>query len=154
SRETYIVAPRARAPARRSASVSAWGRPPGWVQPRAITSPEASSTITAPTAGFGAVFPSPRRASLRAMSMKRPSRSDWVSLAIVLAMGLLAGAISFRDLGQNLLEVRRLAKIAVHGSKSNVSHRIEAAQGFADRLANCGGCHLRFSSAFELTDDT
>ena len=68
---TYSVAPRAAAPARRSASVSAWGRPPGWVQPRPTMTP--SFTTTAPTAGLGQVRPSPRRPSASASAMKRAS---------------------------------------------------------------------------------
>src|SRR5580692_7981095 len=68
---TYSVAPRAASPARRKASTSAWGRPPGWVQPRPTMTP--SLTITAPTAGFGQVRPSPRRPSESASAMKRRS---------------------------------------------------------------------------------
>src|SRR5215471_6172305 len=66
-----MVAPRAAAPARRSASVSAWGRPPGWVQPRPTIIP--SLAITAPTAGLAQVRPSPRRPSASASAMKRAS---------------------------------------------------------------------------------
>src|SRR5580693_9112966 len=68
---TYSVAPRPASPARRNASTSAWGRPPGWVQPRPTMTP--SLTITAPTAGFGQVRPSPRRPSDSASAMKRLS---------------------------------------------------------------------------------
>ena len=42
-------------PARRSASGSPCGRPPGWVQPRPTITP--SLTMTAPTAGLGQVGP-------------------------------------------------------------------------------------------------
>ena len=59
--------------ARRKASGSAWGRPPGWVQPRPTMTP--SFTTTAPTAGFGQVRPSPRRPWLSASRMKRRSAS-------------------------------------------------------------------------------
>src|SRR3984893_18016185 len=68
---TYMVAPRAVSPARRNASTSAWGRPPGWVQPRPTMTP--SLTITAPTAGFGHVRPSPRLPRDSASAMKRLS---------------------------------------------------------------------------------
>ena len=70
-----MVAPRAASPARRNASVSACGRPPGCVQPRpTITGPAPSSrTITAPTAGLGQVRPSPRRPSAKANAIKRSS---------------------------------------------------------------------------------
>src|SRR5690606_26045353 len=153
SNVTYMVAPRARAPARRSASVSACGRPPGCVQPRAITSPVVSSTITAPTAGFGAVVPSPRRASIRAMSMKRASRADRQSLDVVRAMRFLAGAILLRDLGQHLVEIRDFAEITVNGRKSYIGNRVQPAQGLAHNLTDRGGGYLRFPRALELPYD-
>ena len=68
---TYSVAPCAARLARRSASVSACGRPPSCVQPRPTMTP--SLTMTAPTAGLGAVLPSPRRPSDKASRMKRSS---------------------------------------------------------------------------------
>ncbi len=49
-------APRAAAPARASATVSACGRPPGAVRPRPTTRP--SRTITQPTEGLGQTTPS------------------------------------------------------------------------------------------------
>ena len=75
SRLTYMVRPRARAPARSSACASACGRPPGCVQPRLIISPVVSSAMMAPTAGLGAVRPSMRCAMRSASSMRRRSRS-------------------------------------------------------------------------------
>ena len=75
SRLTYMVRPRARAPARSSACASACGRPPCCVQPRLIISPVVSSAMMAPTAGLGAVRPSMRCAMRSASSMRRRSRS-------------------------------------------------------------------------------
>src|SRR5690554_1188854 len=115
-----------------------------------MTSPVVSSAITAPTAGLGAVVPSPRRASIRAMSMKRASRSDWRSLDVVRAMSLLAGAIPLRDLGQHLVEVRGLAEIPVYRGKPYIAYGIEAAQRLAYDLADHGGCDLRLAGALEL----
>ena len=80
---TYMVAPRARAPARAMASVSACGRPPGCVQPRAMTSPVRSSAITAPTDGLGAVRPRPRSA----MPQRDPHH-------VVVELGALRGRIT------------------------------------------------------------
>src|SRR5262249_55922705 len=51
------------------ASVSAWGRPPGWVQPRPTITP--SFATTAPTAGLGQVRPSPRRPRASASAIQR-----------------------------------------------------------------------------------
>ena len=64
--------------ARRKASTSAWGRPPGCVQPRARMIP--SLTTTAPTAGFGQVLPSPRRPSESASWIIRASKVLWSSV--------------------------------------------------------------------------
>src|SRR5918992_483986 len=69
----YAVAPSAAPPARFSASNSAWGRPPGWVQPRPTIRP--FPTTTQPTAGFGQTWPRPRSAKRSARSMNRASCS-------------------------------------------------------------------------------
>src|SRR5581483_3229364 len=66
---------------RRSASTSACGRPPSCVQPRPTMTP--SLTITAPTAGFGAVRPIPRRPRSSARRMKRRSSAFAVVSVII-----------------------------------------------------------------------
>ena len=75
-----------RGPARRSASVSPCGRPPGWVQPRPTTRPRDPARTrprdpsldreTQPTAGLGQTVPSPRRASASAARISAGRRCD------------------------------------------------------------------------------
>src|SRR6266550_2821979 len=72
SRFTTRVAPRAPAPAASSATTSACGPPYSAWYPSARTLPPASTT--APTSGFGATRPQPRRARSRARSIA--SRSE------------------------------------------------------------------------------
>src|SRR5262245_20675243 len=155
SKVTYMVLPRALPPARSSACASACGRPPGWVQPRAINSSLASSTMTAPTEGLGAVVPSTRRARARAKAILRRSSElppavfvcTGVSQVSVLPLRLLGGLLVHRrrfglvralDFAQHLLEVRRLAKIAVHRGKAHIGHRIEPLQRLHHQFADDG----------------
>src|SRR5438552_8186216 len=67
SRFTTRVAPRARSPAARKATTSACGPPNSAWYPAATTASPASTT--APTSGFGATRPLPRRARSRARSI-------------------------------------------------------------------------------------
>src|SRR5690606_21717330 len=68
-------------------------------------------------------------------------------------MRFLAGAILLRDLGQDLLEVRRLAEITVNRRESHIGNGIEPAQGLAHDLTDRRGGDLRLTRAFELPDD-
>src|SRR5262245_48699668 len=167
-----MVLPRAAAPAMPSACASACGRPPGWVQPRAITSPVASSAMTAPTAGLGAVRPSMRCASRSASCMNRRSASvvevraeraiETLDTCSVLPAGrldgmglgslarLFAGFASVGDLAQHLVEVGSLAKIAIDRSETHVGDGIEALEGIHDELADHRGRQLELAHALEL----
>src|SRR5207245_2858170 len=74
---TYSVAPRVRGPACRRATTSAWGPPARRWYPAPTTAPW--RTTTAPTGGFGLVWPAPRHASATACAMNRSAASRWLS---------------------------------------------------------------------------
>src|SRR6059036_2317618 len=74
---TYSVAPRVRGLACRRATTSAWWPPARRWYPAPTTAPW--RTTTAPTGGFGLVWPAPRQASATACAMNRSSASRWVS---------------------------------------------------------------------------
>src|SRR5206468_8397748 len=126
---------RAASPARSSASTSACGRPPSCVRPRAMMWP--SLAMTQPTAGFGQVRPSDRRASASAARI----------IASVLEVGL-------GEIGDELLEVLGLAEIAVDRGEAHVGHRIERAQRVHHQLADLRGRNLALAGTFEAAHDT
>src|SRR5215211_3933011 len=131
---TYTVASRAASPALLSASTSACGRPPSCVRPRATMRP--SLTMTQPTAGFGQVRPSERRASASAARI----------MASVLEVGL-------GEIGDELLEVAGLAEIAIDRGKPHIGHRIERAQRVHHQLADLRRGDLALAGAFQAPDD-
>src|SRR5882672_7142081 len=104
------MAPRAASPARRSASVSPCGRPPGWVQPRPTTRP--SRTMTQPTAGLGQTSPRPRRAKAIAMRI-------WAMSFIELTAcgSIVVGA----DPADEFAEILGLAEIAIDRGETHIS---------------------------------
>src|SRR3954451_6001188 len=110
----------------RKASVSAWGRPPGWVQPRPTTCP-APSTITHPTAGLGATRPSPRSANRSAARMC--SRS----------VALLGAVAKLVDEG---LEILRLPEVPVDRGEADEGDLVEVGERVHDRLADRRGLDL------------
>src|SRR5271165_5128376 len=117
------MAPRAAAPARRNASVSPCGRPPGWVQPRPTT--RSLLTMTQPTAGFGQTVPSPRRASdSAACIVPRPRPRSAPSIAIR------------GDPSDKIPEILGFAKIPVDRGEADIGHLIEACQRLHDQPAN------------------
>src|SRR4051812_12104702 len=107
----------------RKASVSACGRPPGWVLPRPITCP-AGSTMTQPTAGLGATRPNPRAASRSAVRMCSRSVSLLVAVAKLVDEGL---------------EILRLAEVAIDRGEADEGDLVEVGERVHHRLADRRG---------------
>src|SRR6516162_1727681 len=128
SRLTWATAPRAASPARRSASVSPCGRPPGWVHPRPTTRP--SFRMTQPTAGFGQTVPSPRRASVSAariaLSSRRRSAGEPAPSSIAIR----------RDPADEIPEILRLAEVPVDRGETDIGNLIEARQRLHDEASD------------------
>src|SRR5262245_48208466 len=133
----YAVAPRARAPARLSASTSAWGRPPTWVQPRPTISP--CPTTTQPTAGFGQVRPRPRSAKRSATAMKWASRSSGGDVGIGFRGGPLALGGHARD---EAFEVPDACEVVVDRGETDVGHLVELRQALHGQGAKALGLDL------------
>src|SRR5579871_2387303 len=121
------------------ASVSAWGRPPGWVQPRPTTRPP--RTRTAPTAGLGHARPSPRPASASAARICSRSASDLFGLALA------------TELAHEFLEVLGLAEVAIDGREAHIGHLVEAGERVHHHFADDGGRNLALARAFQAPDD-
>src|SRR6516162_3232653 len=128
SRLTWATAPRAASPARRSASVSPCGRPPGWVHPRPTTRP--SFRMTQPTAGFGQTAPSPRRASVRAARIASSSRRRSAGESAPPSIAIR------RDPADEIAEILRLAEIPVDRGETDIGNLIEARQRLHDEASD------------------
>src|SRR5689334_21411493 len=87
-----------------SAIASAWGRPPGWVQPRPTTTP--SLTTMQPTDGLGRLSGRPRSASRAAAASQSASERGGLLLAVCNAAALrpLACFVAF-DLALHRIDV-------------------------------------------------
>src|SRR5689334_23225343 len=121
-----------------SASVSACGRPPRWVQPRPTTSP-AGSTMTQPTAGLGQTCPRLRAASDRAApicSRSAPLRSVFVTA----------------ELADEGLEILGLAEISIDGSEADIGDLVQGGERVHHRLADMSSRDLGLARAFEAPD--
>src|ERR1700752_4233329 len=92
--------------------------------------------MTQPTAGFGQVRPSDRRASASAARIM-PS---------VLDVGL-------GEIGDELLEVAGLAEVAIDRGEPHIGHRIQRAQRVHHQLADLRRGNLALAGAFEAPDD-
>src|SRR5262249_62199220 len=99
------------------------GGPPACVQPRPTTCP--SRTRTQPTLGFGQVRPRPRAASASAARM-------WPRSS---ACGFAASAGVAAELANELLEVLRLAEVAIHRGEADIRHLVECGERGHDDLA-------------------
>src|SRR5271169_2182017 len=128
SRLTCAMAPRAAFPARRSASVSPCGRPPGWVHPRPTTRP--SFTITQPTAGFGQTEPSPRRASASAARIASSSRRRSPGGSALASIAIR------RDPADEIAEILGLAEVPVDRGETDIGNLIEARQRLHDEASD------------------
>src|SRR5262245_34794541 len=122
-----------------SATVSAWGRPPGAVAPTPTICP--SLTMRQPTGGFSAVRPTARRPTRSACAIRRwssPSRR-----AVIVA----------RKFTQHLFEILGLAEIAVYRGEAHIGDVVKGPQPFHDEIADGLGGDIGFPGAFELADD-
>src|SRR6516165_4378213 len=145
SRLTKAVAPRAARPARRSASVSPCGRPPGCVQPRPTTLP--ALTMTQPTAGLGQTIPSPRRAKASAAPIAFWSKR-WLADE---PPGLRLSSVAIRgDPPDEIPEILGLAEIAVDRCETDVGDLIEACQRLHHEAADNVAGDIRLARTLQL----
>src|SRR6266849_882082 len=138
SRLTKAVASRAAAPARVSASVSPWGRPPGCVQPRPTTRPPL--TMTQPTVGLGQTSPSPRRAKAIAARIWASSVSTTGSIAVGV------------DPADELTEVLGLTEVPVDRCEADIGNLVEAGKRLHDEPPDDVAWYLALPRTLELTD--
>src|SRR3990167_2251798 len=135
-------APRAAAPACASAIVSAWGRPPTWVQPRPMIWP--SFTRTQPTAGLGQVRPSPRAARRRAWAIWSAPLTQ-----TALFVGQGAGA-QFRH---KAVEVICRLEVLVNAGKADIGNGIDPGQRLHHDLADHFGRDVGIAQGFQPPHD-
>src|SRR5690625_883963 len=122
------------------AMVSAWGLPPGAVAPRPSSC--APRTITAPTAGFGQVSPSWRRASPSATRIQRASSISGVFWRHGRA-----------ELGDEILEIIRRLEVLVNACKSYIGDRVDPGERIHHDLADLGGIDIRIARALQPAHD-
>src|SRR5262245_24266942 len=144
----YAVAPSAWPRARLSASNSAWGRPPGWVQPRPTT--WSSLTTMQPTAGFGQTWPRPRSAKRSATAMNWTSRSLGGDVGIGFGRGALALGRHARD---ETLEVTHPGEVMIDRSEADVGHLIELGEALHGQSAQAAGLDLGLPAQLDLAHD-
>src|SRR5258707_8432779 len=139
------MAPRAASPARRSASVSPCGRPPGWVQPRPTTRPRL--TRTQPTAGFGQTVPRPRRANASAARIERRSKPR--SLGDFAASG--GSSIAIRgDPPDKIPKILGLAEVTVDRRETDVGDLVEARPRLHHQAPHHIAGDIRLARALQL----
>ncbi len=162
-----MIEPRARAPASRSASTSACGRPPRAVTALAMISPVAASATTAPTEGFGDVAPrllSARKSARRikdaitsgASGTSTPAREaapkDEAGISVITARPAARLKIVAK-LDKNAMEILRLAEIAIHARIADIGHAIERLQPLHDEFADVFGGDLGFIAVLKRPND-
>src|SRR5271165_6183701 len=165
------MAPRASGPAIASASGSACGRPPEAVTARPTTRP--SRTTTQPTEGLGQVVPRPRRASASAARMcaaspAAPSAGPPAALRPIsgaisgtgspavsrvestLRGSAIARLVGFAQRADEILEILRLAEVAVDAGEADIGHRIQLLQRVHHQLADLLGGDVALARGLEL----
>src|SRR5688572_7536973 len=152
---------------------SAWGRPPGAVQPQLRMRPDSSAT-TAPTAGFGQHSPSPRAPSCRASRIAarsflfegaaRRDPLDRESIPLIFAkarplplpagprgqLSLGLGVVALADLAKHGFKIPGFAEVFVYRRKANISDVIEFAKLLHDQLADFLRADLAVTETFQL----